>query len=174
MIKKVSTPLLLVLLSFIPFNGYAQLFDYEGLRYGVIDVENNYVELQKGDYSDFEEINIPSTVYYNNEAYTVTRIGYSALSGFSHLKKVVLPNTISYICNGAFVLCPELTSISFPNSVEHIDNAAFYGCKSLTSIIIPNSVRYLGSEVFSYCTGLKSVIIGNSVKELYGTFSYCI
>ena len=69
-------------------------------------------------------INIPSTITFNGNIYSVTSIG-----------------------KGAFSYCKS-TSINIPDSVTSIGTFAFYGCKSLTSIVIPNSVQFIGSYAF--------------------------
>ena len=92
----------------------------------------------------------------------------------SGLKKLILPNNLTSIGNGAFYNCSSLTSITIPNSVTSIGNSAFYYCRSLTSITIPDSVTSIGGEAFYNCYSLTSVTIGNSVISIgYSAFYYC-
>ena len=75
---------------------------------------------------DILNANIPASVKYNGQTYSVTRIG-----------------------NWAFASCSSLTSVTIPNSVTSIGNSAFASCSSLTSVTIPNSVTSIGSYAFS-------------------------
>ena len=77
--------------------------------------EYKYVDKYSDDYSG--NVNIPESVTYSGQTYSVTSIGDGAFSG-----------------------CSSLTSIIIPNSVTSIGGYAFNGCSSLTSITIPNSV----------------------------------
>ena len=92
----------------------------------------------------------------------------------SGLKKLILPNNLTSIGNGAFYNCSSLTSITIPNSVTSIGNSAFYYCRSLTSITIPDSVTSIGGEAFYNCSGLTSITIPNSVTSIGNfAFYYC-
>ena len=95
------------------------------------------------------EAYIPSTAVIDGKEYTVTRI---ALNGFFHcpkLKKVVLSPTVKKIGNGAFALCPELSSVTLVN-VEEIGNNAFYRCPKLKELVIPKSVVYVDACILRY------------------------
>ena len=71
---------------------------------------------------------IPSTVTYEGQEYTVTKIA-----------------------DNAFNDCRGLTSVTIPNSVTSIGDYAFRYCGSLTSVTIPNSVTSIGSGTFEDC-----------------------
>ena len=67
------------------------------------------------------DINIPESISFNGDTYSVTSIG-----------------------NRAFYNCDGLTSITIPNSVTNIGEYAFNRCFSLTSIILPNCLLSIG------------------------------
>ena len=52
------------------------------------------------------------------------------------------------ICNSAFAGC-SLSNIAIPNSVTYIGNGAFSRCSSLSNIVIPKSVICLNGNPFS-------------------------
>ncbi|MBD5227285.1 MAG: leucine-rich repeat protein [Bacteroidales bacterium] len=93
---------------------------------------------------------IPESVSSGSRSYTVTTIGYKALS-FS----------------GAFA--NRLSgSLTLPESLKTIEAQAFSGSSSLTgSLIIPNSVTFIGRYAFSECSGFNGTLtIGENVTTI--------
>ena len=67
----------------------------------------------------------------------------------------------------------EVTDLIVPESVTYINDYAFLGCTGLNSVVIPNSVTALGRESFKE-TGITSVVIPGSVKTIgYKAFMGC-
>ena len=87
----------------------------------------------------------------------------TTLSGTYSIKK-----TTEIICDRAFFVCINLTSIGVPNSVKDIGEWAFAGCSLLSSIDIPNSVISIGNNAFAGCLSLKYLSIPESVICLNG------
>ncbi len=116
----------------------------------------------------------------------------------SEITDLIIPDTVTGICNYAFYNCTGLTSITIPVSVTSIGSYAFnncnglvdvtipayvttigdyafYECTGLTDITVPDSVTSIGSYAFSGCSNLTSVTIGNSVVTIgIRAFSGCI
>ena len=119
-----------------PWSGFgtieAIIFKYGDIYYSIMTTKQATVISGKEKYTG--SVNIPETVIYNDETYSVTSIG-----------------------DGAFENCSGLTSVTIPNSVTSIGNWAFSGCSRLTSVTIPNSVKSIGNGVFYNCSGLINV-----------------
>ena len=138
------------LLLFFTLPSFAQevnsFFTSGGIKYQITkaaDVSGSGGEVSVA-YNDYSgDIEIHSTVTYNNIIYSVTSIG-----------------------DNAFIYCSGLTSVTIPSSVTSIGSEAFGSCTGLTSIIIPSSVTSIGNSAFRVCSSLQSI----SVEE--GNTSY--
>lgn len=151
----------------------SQTFDYNGINYQVIDPTNFYVRVRTN--PSFSGVaNIPETVNYSSQNYTVKEIGYDAFRNCTGLLSVTIPNSITSIEGYAFYNCSGLTSITIPNSVTVIGNASFFGCTGLTSLSIPSSVTTIDDLAFCGCTGLTSLSIPSPSTFInYQAFSGC-
>ena len=118
---------------------------------------------------DVEELIIPETI----NGYPVTKINnYFSCGVFDRienncLKKLTIPESITYIGEYAFYKCLVLEEINFltRSTGVTIDIRAFYGCSSLTEIVFPKKC-YLSEYAFSYCTNLKEVVIGYDLTTI--------
>ena len=116
-------------------------------------------------------LNIPPTVTYEDQTYTVTAIGMYAFSGYSiltefNITRVIIPNTVTSISEYSFAGCSGLTSVEIPNSVTFIGYGAFVGCTGLTSVNIPDGVTEIGDSAFKGCTGLTSVNLPDGITKI--------
>ena len=91
-----------------------------------------------------------------------------AFSGYSSLRSVVIPDSVTRIGNGVFSDCNSLSNIVILDGVTSIGDRVFYGCKSLTDIVIPDSVTSIGDCAFSGCSSLEYISIPKNVICLNG------
>ena len=70
------------------------------------------------------------------------------------------------IPTGMFAHCESLTEVIIPNSVTYIGDYAFLDCTSLTSLSIPSSITTVGSDAFNGIPSLKYVTIHNAPKDM--------
>ena len=99
---------------------------------------------------------IPSTITYNDEIYTVTRIGENAFLYQSNLYEVEIPESVTYIGKSAFY-ASGLTSLVIPNSVTNIESYAFEYCDSIKSITIGTNLGNIGIWAFEGCENIMTV-----------------
>ena len=71
-------------------------------------------------YSQLDTCIVPDRVIYKGKTYIVKGIGFGAFYNCSRLKKVVLPNTITYIAHGNFMYCDSIMNLNIPMSVKRI------------------------------------------------------
>ncbi len=119
-------------------------------------------------------INIPSSVEYASQVYSVRDIGNYAFYEYTDLTSINIPDGVQGIGDEAFFGCTSLTSISIGKDVTSIGEYAFGSCSSLTSFTIGKGVASIGEGAFYGCSGLTSIDISESVKEIgFGAFDEC-
>lgn len=106
---------------------------------------------------------IPSKIKVDGITYKVTKIGKDAF-GYETFDKVVLPNTIVEIGEGAFCHMGLLSDCEIPSSVVTIGKNAF-AHNFLTEVTIPASCTSIGEGAFS-SNGLHVLNFANSTKPL--------
>ena len=161
--KKFKESFLLTLTLTVSVASYAQT-EINGLNYN-LNSATKEAELVSTEMC-FENLTIPSSVFYDGETYNVTSIGYNAFKDCTNIESVTIPNSVTNIEQNAFENCYNLTSVTLSNSLTSIENFTFSNCTLLTSITIPNSVTTIGYGAFCSCTSLQSVTIPNSVAQI--------
>jgi len=73
----------------------------------------------------------------------------------NYITELIIPNTVTFIGEGAFYQNTTLLKLILPNSLDTIRTATFDYAK-IKTVTIPNSVKYLAS--FFTCDSLKEVI----------------
>lgn len=146
-------------------------FEVDGIFYKKSIFNKEEVEVTfKGEDSDSYsneysgEVNIPSTVTYNDVTYRVTSIGQKAFRECTELISVNIEANITTIESEAFYRCANLTHINIPSSTISIGATAFFGCSSLESVIIPEDLNEIGNSAFSDCSSLVVVNIPDQSK----------
>ena len=104
-------------------------------------------------YSEDEIIVIPAEY----EGMPVIGIGDHAFHMRNTVKKVYMPDSITFISVRAFAMCDELEYIRLSDSLITIGEGAFDSCTSLKSINIPYSVVTICDGAFCECFSLESV-----------------
>ncbi|MBR1591603.1 MAG: leucine-rich repeat domain-containing protein [Ruminococcus sp.] len=95
----------------------------------------------------------------------VTEIGYYAFEAKYYITSVTLPESITLICEGAFMDCHSMAYINIPEAVTGIERGAFVACTSLTEMNLPANVAFVREEAFTACEGLQTLTINNPNLE---------
>ena len=82
------------------------------------------------------------------------------------MKKLELPETLTYIDDRGFYASQQLEEIYIPDSVTYMGVSAFGSCINVKKIHIPNNLEILNDTVFENCPLLENITIPASVKEI--------
>lgn len=127
------------------------------LTYKVVSSADRTLEVTwPADESEYAGVTeVPATVQYQGETYTVVAVGNLAFSEVKGISEISLPATIERIGDGAFWES-SLSSLVIPASVTTIQDSAFENTQ-LTTITIPETVTTLGEDLFSGCLQLETI-----------------
>ena len=162
LLKTMSRALLLVCLVCSAASMSAEKVLIDGLyytlsgNYGGATVEKPDSGLYVGD------IDIPAEVTYNGVTRPVKAVGVSAFYNDSLLTSVTFHDNMKIIDISAFNRCTRLKRIDLPNTVTYVSDFAFTGCTSLETVTLSDQLITIGWSAFQNCTSLKSIDIPNS------------
>lgn len=137
-----------------------------------IDKFTNTASLVANDYTG--HIDIPETINYGGESYTVTCIDENCFAQ-SSITEVTLPQTITTIKRGSFYNCINLGSIFIPKCVVDLGSDAtnqtygcFEKCINLKEVTFEKEaqLKVIGSRCFRQCGQLKQIELPPSVEEI--------
>ena len=136
------------------------LYDYFGNDRAAV-IPDGVVRIQKGAFHHHSE----------RKLYLPVRgVSFGADSGIykdsSKLERVVIPDSVRWIEEGAFLGCKGIKAVIMAEGVAIMGESAFAGCSALLEISIPGSVKSIGERAFSDCTGLETIVISEGVEKL--------
>lgn len=90
-------------------------------------------------------------------------IGENAFTGCG-MKKVVLPQSLRAIGDGAFSNSLKLEEIEFPAGLQTIGNTVFYKCAALSGVTFPSGLKSIGMGAFYECTSLSYINFSENIS----------
>jgi len=96
----------------------------------------------------------------------VVEIGGAAFQGFTNMKEVVIPETITIIHGDAFKGCSALEKVELPARITEIRGNTFEYCYSLKAIHIPDGVTRIAAHAFYGCSSLAEAYVPDTVTEI--------
>ena len=140
----------------------------DGIYYN-LDTDNKtaWVTFRGTSYSEYLDeysgnVEIPETIVYKDELYSVIFITNDAFHFCKNLTSVVIGNNVTSIKDWAFSGCSALSSVTIGSAVTSISDYAFNECRILDDIVIPENVTHIGNYAFRECDKLSSINIPNS------------
>lgn len=86
-----------------------------------------------------------------------------------HLRKIILPDGVKRIEEGAFSYCINLEEVNIPSSLQYLGTYAFSDCVSLKTnpLVFPEGFERIGQLVFSNCRNLTGkIVLPSTIKEI--------
>lgn len=137
-------------------------------------VENGKATLYKWGYQESDDPSV-AVVPAKCGDWPVVAIGSNAFKDRSDIRKVVLPDTVTTIENGAFRGCTQLMEINMPKALQKIGAYAFADCLQLTKITLPEGIITIGMGAFRSCQRLVEMNLPASLQQINSNaFADCI
>lgn len=139
----------------------------EASLYGKLSVLNlEYAEIESGV--------IPDDAFFNFDEQFDTGTGYvySVM-----LRRVILPDGITEIGDGAFRYATLWETINFPLSLKRIGIGSFDSCWRLNAekMVLPEGLEEIDDRCFEYCEGLTGeIVLPSTIRRIgVGAFHQC-
>lgn len=81
---------------------------------------------------------------------TASIVGGGAFYGYSNLKEISFPSSLTEIGGSAFNSTSELESVTLSSGVKTVGPSAFKNCYKIKSIILNDGLTYIGEQAFPY------------------------
>ncbi len=153
----------LIILSFFSFNASAE--SEKGFKYTVI---GNQALIEGVDEGIDGEVSVPETL----GGYPVVSILDYAFRE-TDIKIIKLPNTVTFIGEGAFMYCEKLEKINLPMGVKEIKKDTFSQCFSLKEIKLSGTVTLIGKNAFFSCSSIEKINLSGVTTVEFSAFRNC-
>lgn len=156
---------------------YQSLLAYDfaegNFGYTIIDIVERTCSVEIIDKEISGEINIPSSVLYNQKEFKVWSITDYGFSECKELNSIIIGNGIVNIGTGSFSGCLNLKTIILPQSILNIFDEAFTGC-GIEKLQLPDDIPLLRANTFKDCLYLKEIEFPNNLNTIESNcFSGC-
>ena len=151
--------------------------------YEIADLGNGTIEIKKFVGFDQADTIIPTEI----RGKKVVGIGVDAFKQCKGIKRLIIPEGIEYISEGAFAECENLFQVTFPTSLKQLGKKdatnRFKGVDSATGsfqgtglkeIDLPNGITEIGEHTFSGCDNLTRILFPDNLRVIKCfAFSWC-
>lgn len=111
-------------------------------------------------------MDIASSIVYNEKKYIVKKIKDSAFRGNSKITTLHIPSSIDTVGSNAFNGCTALVNITIDEGVVCLDKQAFYGCSSAENISMGEGLLSIGDRCFAHCKKMTSFVLPATLKTI--------
>lgn len=149
--------------SVVSSNGFYESAEF---NYNILGSNIHITELKNIPCNN--KIYIPKTIKNSSTGttYNVVGIEENAFKGNSYIKKVYIPETVTFINANAFYGCSALMTVKGMKGVSYIGDYAFYNCTKLENIELPSTLSTIGESAFRRCYALTSITIPKNVNTI--------
>lgn len=113
--------------------------------------------------------------YYGRGDEVVIPDGIKVIGDFvfeeSSVKRVIIPDSVTEIGEGAFLQCCVLKEVRLPETLGKMGKSVFNGCSALTSVHFPKGLAEVPESAFRYCESLQEVVLPETVTGI-GAYAF--
>jgi hypothetical protein len=144
-------------------------------EYEISDLGNGNIEIKKFVGFDKAETVIPTKI----NGKKVIGIGKDAYKQCKGIKRLIVPEGIEYISEGAFAHCTEMSNVILPTSLKqlgkkdstihfraHWDSMGAFQGTAITKIDLPNGITTIEDNSFKECDRLVQILFPDNLKRI--------
>ena len=135
------------------------------LKYSYSTGSDEATVIQDDSYQELTEVTIPATATLGGKSYKVTAVGTSAFRRCNNLTSVALPTGLVSIGKYSFQNS-GIKKIVFPNTLKSIGDGAFENCWQITAVTLPDKLESVGPNAFSYMLNLQKVVLPSTLQSI--------
>lgn len=145
---------------------------YYNFNNGQVSVTYQNSDFSTATYSSLSgDLIIPDSVFYNGVKYPVTSIGARSFDKCRNLTSISIPSTVTRIEEYG-VSSTGLLSLVIPESITYIGNCAFVGCDSIRVLTIGSAVETLYWNAFCGNRSLRTLYFNATNCNYAGTSNW--
>lgn len=138
--------------------------------YKIKNLGNRTIEIKKFLGSDLAEIIIPTEI----KGKKVVGIGLDAFKQCKCIKRLIIPEGIEYISDGAFAECENLTQVVLPTSLKELGTnkgkmwsvTGVFERTGLQEITLPNNIIEISRNTFLECESLAKIVFPDNLRRI--------
>ena len=144
------------------------------VKWEAVNITDSTVELVfrgTGDMYDFTAYEVvPWNIYKSNVVKVtidegITSVAGCAFYGFSNIKTVDLPSSITRIGDNSFYQS-SISYINFPKGLLEIGESAFSNCQGLTELYFNKGLKSIKNAAFRKCTNIETIVLTDSIMSV--------
>jgi len=126
-----------------------------------------YLKNNQISYTASKQVNyyVNTSVYDNNSEHNV--VVSNEYDANTNRGVITFENDLTYLDDGAFYDCQDLTGIILPETVKWIGKHAFYGCSNLSNVSLSKDLYLIGTLAFAECSSLEGIILPEGLVHIY-------
>ena len=144
--------------------------------YDIKELGNGTAVLLKFKGFDVEDTIVPTEI----KGLRVIGVGEDAYEQCLGIERLIIPEGIEYILDGAFTGCSNLTEVAFPTTLRRLGETTgryregAFSFTKIRKVNLPNDISSIGFCTFQYCSELESIELPDNLRILgEGAFKGC-
>ncbi|MBQ0037160.1 MAG: leucine-rich repeat domain-containing protein [Clostridiales bacterium] len=96
----------------------------------------------------------------------IQRLEGGAYAGEGDIRRVVLPDSVTFIGEEVFSSCVKLEEVVLSSHITELHAAVFSNCESLRRVVLPPQLSFIGEGAFLCCPALEHIELPETMRTI--------